>query len=341
LLKSKEYVVNISDVAQKAGVAKSTVSKVLNNYKGVSEETKRKVMAAIESSTYTPSVFAKSLTTGKSNLIGLFMSDDLLESFIVHLYWSEVVSGIREALVKEKYHVLMFAASPDEDFLKFATEYKVDGVIMLGDYPEPAYVRSLLDSGIPCVVFDRKLFGTRVGYVSSDDVRGAELAVRHLIGQGHRRIAHISGPSWSFESAKRMQTYRRVMKEEDLPVPDNYVLVGEYSVESGAEQGRRLLTLPEPPTAVFCAADTIAAGIIQAAKELEVAVPQQLMVVGYDDLQLCQYLQPPLASIRQERGLMGNIAANTVLAMIRDAELPPPDYHVEVNLIVRESARPE
>jgi len=330
---------NISDIAKKAGVAKSTVSKVLNNYKGVSEETRRKVLAAIESSTYTPSALAKSLTTGRSNLIGLFVSEDLLESFIVHAYWSEIVAGIREALVKDKYHVLMFAASPDEDFLKFAQEYRVDGVIMLGDYPEPAQVRNLLNSGVPCVVFDRNLSGRRVGYVSSNDVRGAELAVRHLIGQGHRRIAHISGPSWSYESAKRMQTYRRVMEEHHLPVPDSYVCIGEYSVESGVELGRRLLALPEPPTAVFCAADTIAAGVIQAAKECGVDVPRQLMVVGYDDLPLCEYLQPPLASIRQERKAMGHIAAASVLAMIRDKELPPPDHHVNVRLIVRESAR--
>jgi len=331
--------VNISDVAKKAGVSKSTVSKVLNNYKGVSEETRRKVREAIESTTYTPNVFAKSLTTGKSNLIGLFVSEDLLESFIVHVYWSEVVSGIREALVKEKYHVLMFAASPDEDFLRFAKEYKVDGVIMLGDYPEPASVQNLLDSGIPCVAFDRNLTGRRVGYVSSDDARGSELAVRHLIDQGHRRIAHISGPNWSFESAKRMSTYRRVMEEARLPVPDEYVLAGEYSMESGMEMGRRLLSLPEPPTAVFCAADTIAAGVIQAAKERRIGIPDPFMVVGYDDLPLCEYLQPPLATIRQERRAMGHIAAEAVLAMIRDAELPPPDHAVDVKLIVRDSAR--
>ncbi|WP_164472912.1 LacI family DNA-binding transcriptional regulator [Cohnella candidum] len=328
---------NISDVARKAGVSKSTVSKVMNHYKGVSEETKQKVLAAVEGSTYTPNVFAKSLTTGKSNLIGLFMSDDLLESFITHIYWSEVVSGIREALVKEKYHVLMFAASPDEDFLKHATEYRVDGVIMLGDYPQPAIVQSLLDSGVPCIVFDRNLAGRRTGYVSSDDEGGAIMAVRHLLEEGRTKIAHISGPGWSYESAKRLETYKHTLAEAGLPVLPEYILEGEYSVDSGIAEGHRLLSLQNPPDAVFCAADTIAAGVIQAAKERQVKVPEQLMVVGYDDLPLCEYVNPTLTSIRQERRWMGKIAAEAVLEMIANPDSEPADHRTQVTLIPRGS----
>ena len=199
-------------------------------------------------------------------------------------------------------------------------------------------VEELVRSGVACMAVDLDLVGGRTGHVMSDNVGGAELAVRHLYDLGHRKIALIGGPADTRPGVDRLLGYRRARQRLQLEHRPEYVVEGDFYPESGATAMAALLDLEEPPTAVFAASDLMAAGAIQTINERGLSAPRDVSIVGFDDIQIASLLQPALTTIRQDKPALGAAAGRSLVDMIDDPELSPPTITVPVTLVERESA---
>jgi LacI family transcriptional regulator len=334
----------------------ATVSRVLNDYPDVSPATRERVLAGIREHDFSPNRAARSLSTGRTHVIGVFFETGVGRPDLQHPFFQEVLAGMRGSLGASGYDLLLFS-SPDTGngsgagagdpadrerhrrgrFLARARQHRVDGVVLMGvDRGDPG-IEELVSSGTPTVAIDLDLAGGRTGNVTSDNVRGAGLAVRHLAELGHRRIALIGGPHDTRPGVDRLLGYRRELKRLDIPARPEYVREGDFYPASGRAAMAELLDLAEPPSAVVAASDLMAAGAIRALSERGSRCPDEVSVVGFDDIQMAALLQPPLTTIRQDKHEMGTAAATALVGMVEDPELTPPVVVVDVGLVVRGS----
>jgi LacI family transcriptional regulator len=223
-------------------------------------------------------------------------------------------------------------------YLARARQHRVDGMIVMGADRYDPQVEELAASGIPTIAVDLDLQGGRCGYVTSDNIEGAALAVQHLADLGHRRIAMIGGPVDTRPGLDRTIGYRHGLERAGVEAKDGYERVGDFYPESGRNEMAALLDLGEAPTAVFAAADLMAVGAIQAIAERELSCPDDVAVVGFDDVQIARLLRPALTTIRQDKPGLGAAAGGALVRMIEDPELAPPTVTVPVELVVRESS---
>jgi LacI family transcriptional regulator len=320
----------------------ATVSRVVNNYPDVSAQTRERVLAAIREVEFTPDRAARSLVTGRSHVIGVVLETgghpDLL-----HPFFQEVLFGMRSALGSLSYDLLLFGLGPGAPgavghrYLNRARYHRVDGMVVMGVDRDDPQVAELLESGVPCMTVDLDMRGGRTGSVTSDNVAGAALAVRHLHERGHERIALIGGPTSTRPGVDRLLGYRRELKRLGIAYRPELVREGDFYPESGHAAMLELLDEPEPPTGVFAAADLMAAGALQAIAERGLSAPRDVAVVGFDDIQIAPLLQPSLTTIRQDKQGLGGAAGEALARMIEDPQLEPPAITVPVRLVVRDS----
>ena len=264
---------------------------------------------------------------------------------IGHPFFQEVLVGVKHGVGALGYDVLLFATEQPgsnngrpHSYLRRARHHHVDGVFLMGvDHDDPE-VQRLLGSGIPIMGVDLAVVGDHVSYVASDNVGGARTAVRHLHSLGHRRIATIAGPQDKNPGADRLLGYRAELQALGLPSRPGYEQIGDFYLESGEETMRALLALPEPPTAVFAAADMMAIGAMRAVQAAGLRVPQDVSVVGFDDIQIAPLVDPPLTTIRQDKLGLGLAAARGLVEQIENPEITPPVLTLPVELVVRASS---
>jgi LacI family transcriptional regulator len=321
----------------------ATVSRVLNNYPDVAPETRQKVMAAIREQEFTPDRAARSLVTGRSQVIGVVLSTGVGHPDLQHPFFQEVLVGLKNALGGLGYDLLLFSVPAIENgfgpnrFLHRARHHRVDGVAVMGVDPDDAEIRELVRSGLPCMAVDLDVHGGRTGHVTSDNVEGGGLAVRHLYECGHRKIGLIGGPAHTRPAVDRLLGYRRELQRLGLAYRPEYVREGDFYPESGHAAMLALLEQPDPPTAVFAAADLMAAGAFQAIAERGLSAPRDVAVVGFDDIQIAPLLQPSLTTIRQDKERLGGATGEALARLIEDPDLEPPVITVPVELVVRAS----
>ena len=262
-----------------------------------------------------------------------------------HPFFQEVLVGLKHRLADGGYDLLLFATEVSGNgfgkasYTRRARHHRVDGVVVMGvDASDPEIVK-LARSQIPTVAIDLELVGRRTGYVVSDNLRGARDAVRHLRDQGHERIATVTGMLSTRPGADRLLGYRAEVEALGLRYRHDYVQEGDFYFDSGYRAMQALLDLETPPTAVFAAGDLMAVGCIRAADERGVGVPQDIAVVGFDDIQIAAMMQPSLTTIRQDKGGLGATAAEALLRMIEQTDAPPPVTTLPVELVVRDSSR--
>jgi LacI family transcriptional regulator len=327
-------------------VSIATVSRVLNNYPDVSDDTRERVLAIAAALDYMPTAAARTLVTKRSFVVGVVLYTGHERPDIQHPFFQEVLVGLKHSVGARKYDLLLFSTEDGEngfgnrEYLKRSRHHHVDGVVLMGvDARDPA-VRELAASRIPCVAVDLDLIGSRTGYVMSDNRGGAELAVEHLHGLGHRRVAHITGLMTTKPAADRLLGYREAIDRLGLRYRDEYIQEGDFYVESGYAATKALLEGPEPPTAVFAASDLMAVGAMQAAHERGLVVPDDLSVVGFDDIQIAPLVRPGLTTIRQEKAGLGGAAGEALVQMIEDPAFTPPVLTLPVELVVRGSSGP-
>jgi LacI family transcriptional regulator len=255
-----------------------------------------------------------------------------------------VLVGLKHGIGAGEYDVLLFATDrPESDgngarsYLGRARHHRVDGVVLMGVDREDPEVAKLVEADIPIVGVDLDVTGANATHVSSDNVGGARLAVRHLYGLGHRRIATIAGPENHKPGADRLVGFRAELQALGIERRPEYELIGDWYTESGERAMQALLALPEPPTAVFAAADLMAVGAMKAARDAGLDVPADLAVVGFDDIQLASLLHPALTTIHQDKVGLGRAAARAILEQIENPEMTPAALTLPVELIIRAS----
>jgi len=299
--------VGIKDVARRAGVSIGTVSNVVNRPHVVSAATRSRVNSVIEELGYVRDESARQLRAGSSRTLALLVLD------LGNPFFVDVARGAEEAAHEAGLNMITCNSAQRVDretsYLAMLAEQRVRGVLLS---PVGATAEGLGRSGIPYVFVDHKATGGECCSVSVDDVLGGALAARHLTDQGHTRIAFVNGPSVLVQCREREEGVRKALAE--VPEHDLTVLeVAALDVASGRDAGARILALDPRPTAVFCANDLLALGVLQAMVAAGVRVPEELAIVGYDDIEFASAAAVPLTSIRQPAARIGETAARLLI----------------------------
>ena len=326
---------SIVDVAKHAGVSIATVSKVINNYPNISRKTRLKVAESIEALNYLPNAAARGLVTKRSRLIGVFMHNLFTSPFVTELF-----AGMEERLGGSGYDLVYLSMMPEDrhySMLSHCRSRDVDGLIVIGidrEYPD---LQPLLKAEIPTVFVDTDLIGKRAGYITADNTRGILLAVAHLYGLGHRRVAFMTGDLNNIIGRSRFEGYQQGLRAFGLPYVSSYIVYGNYDKTQAAVAMAALLVLPEPPTAVICTSDMMAAGAISLIEASGKRVPEDVSVVGYDNTIVAEMSRPALTTVNQNIKQIGSRALDHLISMIHDSDYAPPVAIEPVELIVRES----
>lgn len=335
---------NIQELAEKTGVSVATVSRALNGSPEVSKATRERILALARELDYTPSAAARTLVSSRSHVIGVILETGAGHPDLMHPFFQQVLVGLKHGAGERGYDLLLFSSDEPgngfggtHSYVRRAGHHGVDGVVVMGYDPSDPEMRRLVASGLPCITIDADPGEPHCGYVMSENRDGAAQAVRHLHGLGHTRIATIAGPPWTRPGLDRLEGYREEMGRLGVEVRDEYVIEGDFYDESGYRTTRQLLELAEPPTAVFAASDLMAAGALRAANELGVRVPEDLAVVGFDDITVAALIQPALTTIRQDMHSIGEAAAEGLGRMIDDPDAAPVQQLAPVHLVVRSS----
>jgi LacI family transcriptional regulator len=324
----------------------ATVSRVLNDYPDVSDETRERVLATIREMDWTPDRAARLLATGRSHTVGVILETGPGHPDLQHPFFQEVLGGLKGAVGEGGFDLLLFGATrtrtvgSGSSFLNRARHHRLEGVVIMGVDRNDPQVEALTRSGIPCMAIDQDFSGGRTGYVSSDNVAGAALAVRHLHEQGHRRIALIGGPTDTRPGVDRLLGYRRELSRLGIPSRPGWVVEGDFYPGSGHRAMQELLDGPEPPTGVIAASDLMAAGALRALEERGIGVPSRVSVVGFDDIPLASLLRPALSTVHQDGEALGRAAGEALLQMVSEPDREAPTITVPVELVVRGSSGP-
>jgi LacI family transcriptional regulator len=314
----------------------------------VSSATRQRVLDAARQLDYAPSAAARTLVKRRSQLLGVVLFTGYAHPDIGHPFFQEVLVGVKRGAGANGYDLLLFATEQPgsgdgqpHSYVRRARHHHVDGVILMGVDRHDSEVERLLEAGIPLIGVDLDIAGEHASHVSSDNVGGARLAVRHLYALGHRRIATITGALETKPGADRLLGYRAELQALGLEQHSGYEQAGDFYSESGEAGMRALLALGEPATAVFAAADMMAIGAIRAVHAAGLRVPEDVAVVGFDDIQTATLLSPALTTIRQDKVGLGLAAARALLEQIENPDVTPPALTLPVELIVRASCGSE
>jgi LacI family transcriptional regulator len=327
----------IREVAESAGVSYATVSHVINNTRLVSPETRQRVLAAMDALNYRPNALARSLRQGKTNTLGLVLPDS------ANPFFAEISRSIEDEAFKKGYSVFLCNTELDTErelfYVDVLSKKQVDGIIFVAAGDQADSLEYLRQRNMPVVMIDRDLPNVEVDAVLTDHRLGGYLATRHLLELGHTRIACIAGPSSITPSAERITGYRNALEEAGLPCDENLILRGDYHAQSGMETTHAILKMAPRPTAIFALNDLMALGALRAAAEEGCSVPGDLAVVGYDDLELAHFTNPPLTTIAQPKKEIGAQAIHLLVDRMSHKNRPPSRVVLPPELIVRRSTQ--
>jgi DNA-binding LacI/PurR family transcriptional regulator len=324
----------MADVARRAGVSHQTVSRVLNGHPNVSSETRADVLAAIRELGYRPNVAARTLVTGKTNVLGVISFDTTLYGPASMLY------GIERAAHPGYFVAIASLPAFDRQSLTEAADRLLDqavaGIIVIAPHTDAVEALAGLAANVPLVAVG---CGTDVALpsVRIDNVTGAAMATRHLLDLGHQTVHHIGGPDSWVDARDRVDGWRQTLRAAGAREPE--MLRGDWSARSGYDIGRQLAALPEV-TAVFCANDPMALGFIRAAAERGRWLPRDISVVGFDDVPEAAYFWPPLTTVRQDFGALGAQALHLLIDQIAAGGEARPLPPIEPDFILRSSSAP-
>ena len=327
----------IKDVAAMAGISYTTVSHVVNKTRPVSEPVRLKVEEAIARLDYVPSAVARSLKAKSTATIGLLVANSL------NPYFAELARGIEDYCERNNYCVILCNCDDDPDkqrnYVRVLLEKRVDGLVVASAGGDLGLASGLTGVRTPMVIVDRSLEGIDADLVRIDHEQGAYLATRHLLDLGHRAVACIGGPAITSVAQLRLAGYLRALSEAGITPQARWMVESDFSCTGGYEAANRLLAA-DPPSAVFACNDMMGIGVLRAAAERQIRVPEQLSVIGFDDVQMSRYVYPALTTVGQSILQLGETAAQVLLRRIATPGRSVEQLIVAPSLVLRESTGP-
>lgn len=309
----------MKDVARLAGVSTSTVSHVINNNRFVSEQVRDRVEQAIRELNYAPSALARSLKIKQTRTIGMLLTASS------NPFYSEVVRGVENSCYERGYSLILCNTEGDEERMNRSLETlmqkRVDGLLMMctETHLPSADILNRYPS-VPMVMMDWAPFEGRGDIIQDNALLGGELATQYLIYRGYTRIACIAGPLDKTPARLRLDGFHQAMAASGLAVPPGYVVDGDFEFQGGFNAMNQLLALDPPPQAVFTSNDAMAVGVYHALYQAGLRVPQDMAVMGYDNIELARYLTPPLSTIHQPKDELGELAIDTLIHRMSDPD---------------------
>lgn len=326
---------SILEVAKLAGVSPATVSRVLHNYPHIRDELRTKVLEAIDKLGYEPNRVAQRLRATDSQLIGMIVTD------ITNPFFNTIMASIENVFFNKGFSLMMSntASDPEKEraYLSMMENEGVAGLVIATTSENVDEVTALADKGLPIVIIDRRMSKGKVDMVLSDNVAGAFSAVEHLIKLGHTRIGHIGGPLRLTSGRERYQGYQQAMHEAGLPIEEGWVRFGDHKHHSGHEQTLELLNTNPSLTALFIENNMMTLGALNAIHDSGRRIPNDIAIVGFDDMPWAVSLNPPLTTVAQATYDIGTRVATRLLERIEQPDLPSRTDIVPTTLIVRAS----
>ncbi|WP_039763656.1 LacI family DNA-binding transcriptional regulator [Caldicellulosiruptor sp. F32] len=328
--------VTIKDIAKALGISPSTVSRALNNYSDISPETRDKVIEMAKKLNYVPNIFAKGLVTSKTKRVGLFI-EDLEREGIYGVFYYEILTSFRKAAMDNGYEVVLLSTTSEEQkkvhFDTVMQEKQLEGAFVMGLKTDDEYLNEIQKSTYPVVLLDIPIKNSNIGYVTTNNLKGAQIATEHLIHLGHRKIGFLNGHKKAYVSQERLNGYILALSKNGISIDNELIVEGDFTEESGYKAADYFLE--KGVTAVFAASDMMAIGLIKRFKDLGVDVPAKVSIVGFDDISIARYITPTLTTIRQNKSEMGKSAFYLLLNLI--SKQPINHIVLEPELVKRES----
>jgi DNA-binding LacI/PurR family transcriptional regulator len=326
----------IYDVAKHAGVSITTVSRMLNAPNKVNPETRERVLTAIDALGFVPKAEARARAMQQTGRIGVITPFFTAPSFVQRL------RGIAESLSPKNYELVVYCVDSTNHLQSYLSTLpltsNLDGLIILSLPVGDAEVQRLIDHGLPTVLIEYP--HPKLNCVEIDDVQGGHMAANYLIQKGHRQIAFLGDtdlPEYAIHPvSQRLAGFRQALRKAKIELPETFIRLSPYTQEQTRQVATELLNLPKPPTAVFAATDFQALGVLKAARQLDIKVPEQLAVIGFDDLDMAEYAD--LTTIRQHLDESGRLAVEILLARINSPSRPPRHVKIPLTLIERQTA---
>ena len=330
----------LEDIARKAGVSRSTVSRVINNEPYVSQKTRDRVMAVIERESFAPNPAARALVTQRTQIVGVVIPGNVNVFFTDNSYYPMLLQGIGGTTHDRDYAMLLWLGQLHEDGEHFSRRVRnnrlMDGLLIASLIASHPLFQDLDQLRMPFVMVDRPVaFDDKINYVTIDNVHAAQTAVRHLIGLGRRRIAHITGHVSISDGRDRLLGYKRALEKSGLPADPNLIYEGLFDRDRGYFGMKHLLQYK--PDALFAASDTIAQGALRAIREAGLRVPDDIAIVGFDDLDIASETEPALTTIRQPIQEKGARAAQLLIDLIEGNVDAPQHILLPTELVIRET----
>jgi DNA-binding LacI/PurR family transcriptional regulator len=312
--------VSIYDIAKKANVSPSTVSRALQDHPRIGEKTKQRILALAKEMDYIPSTVAKSLIANRTWTIGMVLST------ISDPFMGRVIEGVEHAAIDAGFNVFLSTSQNDQQrelaIIEVFQQRRVDGIIVIASHLIDRYSRYFDRSKVPIVVINEQELGETIHFVTVDDIHGSRLAVEHLVGLGHRRIGYVGVTNRPKSSQHRFQGYQLALDAHGI-VYDPALVFDSDAIEDHAKRGEASLAplIAAGATAIFCFNDSIALGVLASCYRRNLVVPSDLSVVGFDDIDTAAYAIPPLTTIRQPRFELGRLAMRMLLDIL-DGQQP-------------------
>lgn len=308
--------VTIKDIAKQASVSINTVSRALNGKPDVNEETKKRIIEIAKRLNYVPNFLAKGLVTKNTKTIGVIISDNS------NPFFAKIIKGIEDFARSEGYSIILCNTDEEyekeEDAIYLLQQKQVDGflITLTSTQKERIDVLKLKRAEIPFVLLNRHMDNIMTDYVINDNIYGAYIAINHLVKLGYKRIGYISGPPQISSVRERLEGYRKALFENNIEFDNSLIKESNLKMEDGTILMRELLELENLPTAVFTYSDFLAIGVLKAIKEAELKIPEDIALVGYDDIEFSAFLEVPLTTVHQPRYRIGEKGARILINRI-------------------------
>lgn len=328
----------MEDIARKAGVSRSTASRVVNDHPNVSDDVRQRVLQVIQETGYQPHAAARTLASQRSWMIGLILPR-AVSNFFTDPYYPRLTQGIASACNQNNYTLSLFLVSTREDeekiFPRVARKGFLDGLLIQSGQIGDHLIDRLMNTDIPLMIIGRPFHPKGVSYVDVDNVDATQRAVNHLISLGYKRIGTIAGPSNSTVGIDRMEGYLKALQDNEIAKDDSIIIEADFTELDGYHAMQKLL--PAKPDAIFAASDIIALGAMRAVKDAGLKVPDDVAFVGFDDQPLPTKPDPELTTIRQPVYRLGGRAVETLIELIENGADAARSIIMETQLIVRQS----